>query len=205
VITWRPARQTGGRVDLSEVEASTLRLCREYGVTRLRFDRMQAEQLTASLARAGVRPVEFVFSQSGANKLARSLFVALRDRAVELPDDDEVRSEFLAVRMIETGPGTVKMQNPPGTHDDVAVAIGMVVAGLTERPGGGPATITVPHGSYNRELDRRTGVPGRSQVTPGTRAAAAMPRVAARRGPRGLPGAGGIVGAPGGVGRPSAA
>ena len=51
-----------------------------------------------------------------------------------LPDDDELRREFLAVRLVETGPGTVIVQNPPGTHDDIVVAVGMVVADLTERP-----------------------------------------------------------------------
>jgi hypothetical protein len=60
VLYWRPGSGAGagadGRVDLSEVEAATLRLCREYRTTRLRFDRMQAEQLTANLARAGLRP-----------------------------------------------------------------------------------------------------------------------------------------------------
>ncbi|GMA96914.1 hypothetical protein GCM10025881_37380 [Pseudolysinimonas kribbensis] len=136
----KPGKVLGGRVDLTEVEAAVLRLCREYGVARLRFDRMQAEQMVGNLTREGVRVREFVFSAAGASKLARGLFVALRDRAVELPDDDELRSEAQTVRMIETGPGLVKMSNPAGTHDDVLTAVGMVVADLTEQPdlsGGG--------------------------------------------------------------------
>ena len=54
VLSWRPKDGQGGRVDLAEVEAATLRICREYGA-KLRFDRMQAEQLTTNLAREGVR------------------------------------------------------------------------------------------------------------------------------------------------------
>lgn len=197
VLYWRPDRAAGGRVDLSEVEAATLRLCREYRVRRLRFDRMQAEQLTANLARAGVRPVEYVFSAAGTNRLARSLYVALRDRAVELPDDPEVRSELCAVRMVETGPGTVKMQNPPGTHDDVAVAVGMIVADLTERPTLGRGSVTVPRGSYARtNAGVRTSVPGREPVVPGSRHAALLARSRAAKMPRGLPG-GAISGVPG--------
>jgi hypothetical protein len=65
VLYWRPSPGDNGRVDLSEVEAATLRRCRE-GTSRLRFDRMQAEQLTTNLARAGLRPHEFVFSAAGA-------------------------------------------------------------------------------------------------------------------------------------------
>lgn len=153
VLSWRPKDGAGGRVDLAEVEAATLRLCREYRVRRLRFDRMQAEQMTGNLARAGVRPVEYVFSSAGADRLARSLFVALRDRAVELPDDDELRTEAMAVRLVETGPGTVKMSNPPGTHDDVLTAVGMVLADLTAQPDDGRGAIFSP-ASYGRPVAR---------------------------------------------------
>ena len=33
-----------------------------------------------------------------------------------------------------TGPGTVKLDNPPGTHDDQAVAVALAAAQLLERP-----------------------------------------------------------------------
>lgn len=158
VLYWRPA-DTAGRVDLSEVEAATLRLCREYRVTRLRFDRMQAEQLTANLARVGVRTDEFVFSSAGASRLARSLWGALRDHALDLPDDEETRAEFLTTRMVETGPGTVKIVNPPGTHDDIVTACGMVVADLTDRPDTGAGSITVPSGRVPSRAVR-DGTPG---------------------------------------------
>ncbi|MGO1837443.1 terminase large subunit domain-containing protein [Agrococcus casei] len=145
VLSWRPSDH-GGRVDLARVEETTLRVCREYGA-KLRFDRMQAEQLTGNIAREGIRTEEYVFTSAGANRLARSLWGSLRDRALSLPDDDELRREFLAVRLVETGPGTVKLQNPPGTHDDIVVAVGMVVADLTERPSIRPGSITMPGSS----------------------------------------------------------
>jgi len=63
-------------------------LCKEYRVTQLRFDRMQAEQMmTQNLARKGIRSDEFIFSTASTNRLARTLGTALRDRAIELPDD----------------------------------------------------------------------------------------------------------------------
>jgi hypothetical protein len=47
-----------------------------------------------------VRAVEFVFSQANANKLAKGLFVALRDRSVVLPDDAELISELQTARLV---------------------------------------------------------------------------------------------------------
>lgn len=142
---WRPApgKDVTGRVDLAEVEAGTLRICRAYSA-KLRFDRMQAEQLTTNLSRRGVRADEFVFSAAGANRLARSIYTALRDRALSLPDDPEVREEFLAARLVETGPSTVKLQNPPGTHDDIVTAVAMVVSDLLGRPDYCGGTIVNP-------------------------------------------------------------
>ena len=142
---WRPQDGGGGRVDLAEVEAAVRRICTEYRA-RLRFDRMQAEQLTGNLDRSGIRTEEYVFSAAGANRLARSVFVALRDRALSLPDDPEVRAEFMSTRMVETGPGTVKLQNPAGSHDDIVAAVGMVITDLMGRPDPGGGMVTVPRG-----------------------------------------------------------
>lgn len=139
VISWRPTGGISGRVDLADVEDTVARVCKQYSA-KLRFDRSQAEQATQNLARRGVRVDEFVFSQAGANRLAKAMFTALRDRAVQLPDDPELISELQTARMIETGPGTVKLQNPTGTHDDLAVAVGMCVVDLLDRIDGLPAT-----------------------------------------------------------------
>lgn len=179
VLYWRPTKTE--RVDLSEVEAATLALCAEYDVAHLRFDRMQAEQLTTNLAAAGVRTDEYVFSQSGANRLARGLHLALRDRTLSLPDDPEVRAEFITTRLVETGPGTVKLQNPRGAHDDIVTAVGMVVADLTDRPQTvGSARVTLPTGKVQRaplaltKADYRRDP--RVRRTALRRAAAAQPR-----------------------------
>lgn len=179
VMYWRPdASASGvpgapGRVDLAEVEAAVLRVCRAYGA-RLRFDRMQAEQMTANLAREGVRAQEYVFSASGANRLARTVYGALRDRAVSLPDDEEVRAEFVSARLVETGPGTVKLQNPPGTHDDIVAAVGMVLADLAERPTMGRGSVMRPGLVADRAEAIRKGAPSRRALGRAPRAGAAI-------------------------------
>jgi hypothetical protein len=132
VLSWRP--RLGQRVDLAEVQAAVVRLSNAYNNAPLVFDRSQAEQLSQAVQREGVRAVEYVFSQAGANRLAKSLFVALRDRALGLPDDAELVSELRSARLVETGPGVVKLQNPRGSHDDLATAVGMAVVHLGDHP-----------------------------------------------------------------------
>jgi phage terminase large subunit-like protein len=132
VLSWRP--RLGQRVDLAEVQAAVVRLSKAYHNAPLVFDRSQAEQLSQAVQREGVRAVEYVFTQANANRLAKALFVALRDRALVLPDDPELVSELQTARLVETGPGVVKLQNPRGSHDDLATAVGMAVVHLTEHP-----------------------------------------------------------------------
>lgn len=54
------------------------------------------------------------------------------------------------MRIVKTGPGTVKMQNPTGTHDDLPTAVAMVAADLTTQaePGTGASRVrhAVNHG-----------------------------------------------------------
>lgn len=68
---WTP--QKGERVDLAEVEETVRRIWKEYRVEHLAFDRAQAEVLSQNLQRDGITVREYVFSTSGANRLARAL------------------------------------------------------------------------------------------------------------------------------------
>jgi len=142
VVVDRVLRWSGSRlrpVQLGEVEASLLRLHREYHGAPLVFDFHQAAQLTERLRAAGVRCVEYPFTVAGVNRLARVLHGALRDRAIGLPDDPELLAELREVRIVAVGPGLVKLDNPPGTHDDQAVAVAVAAAQLLERPTSQPA------------------------------------------------------------------
>ncbi len=201
VLSWRPGSgqaDSDGRVDLAEVEASIRSLASEYHATVLRFDRMQAEQLSQNLARHGLRPVEFLFTAAGANRLARGLANALRDRTVSLPDDPELVSELGTARLVETSPGTVKLQNPAGTHDDLPTVVGMALAHWNERPDQGPASVGVPRGrGRSSALSLAANAEARHGISPQDRAAMRVQlRGAARRSPRGLPG-GALLGVPG--------
>jgi hypothetical protein len=139
VVIDRVYRWTGSRktpVSLIDVEEALLAAWRAYGRPRLLFDFHQAAQLTERLRRAGVRTEEFVFSVAGVNRLARALFGALRDRAILLPADPALIAELGTVRLVETGPGLVRLDHRSGQHDDQAVACAILVASLLDRPSG---------------------------------------------------------------------
>ena len=194
VLSWKATK--GQRVDLAEVEAAVLRVCNHYRVGRLRYDRMQAEQMTQNLQRKGLHCDEFVFSSASTNRLARTLATALRDRAIELPDDPTLQEQLATVRLVETGPGTVKMQNPTGTHDDLAVAVAMVAADLSTQPDTSGGHITQPVGTMGH---RSTTTTREALHRPGhgSPMAGLLARSRAKTMPRGLPGGGAIVGVPG--------
>jgi hypothetical protein len=180
VVVDRVMRWTGSRlhpVSLSDVETALLAVWRNYGRPKLIYDRMQAEQLTERLRHAGVRCDEFVFSSAGVNRLARSLFGALRDRAILLPADDELVAELSAVRLVETGPGLVRLDHKSGQHDDMAVVCAMCTASFMDRPTGGARILTADH----------LRVPS-LRLTPSREAAAETgPPVVSERGERPLP------------------
>jgi hypothetical protein len=159
VMSWRPGSGIARRVDLADVEEACARVCKAYRA-KLRFDRSQAEQLVQNLTRRSVRVEEFVFSQAGANRLAKAMFTHLRDRAVEIPDDPELIRELQTARLVETGPGTVKLQNPPGTHDDLAVAVGMCVVDLVDHPTGLPMLLPDARRFAGRSLLPRSSADG---------------------------------------------
>jgi phage terminase large subunit-like protein len=143
VLRWQGTRRRP--VDLDDVEAAVRELSRRYNGAPLVYDPYQAAQLSERLRKAGVRAVEFTFSQAGVNRLARSLYGLIRDRAIGLPDDAALLEELGGVRLVETGPGLVKLVNPPGTHDDMAFAVALAAAHVLERHHE-PAVVEVPSG-----------------------------------------------------------
>jgi hypothetical protein len=139
VVIDRVLRWTGTRISpvcLGDVEAAVVAMWRLFRRPRLVYDPYQAAQLSERLKVAGVRCEEFTFSTAGVNRLARTLFAVLRDRAIVLPEDPDLLAELGSVRLVETGPGMVRIDHHAGQHDDQVIAIGLVTQALLDRPVG---------------------------------------------------------------------
>ena len=82
----------------------------------------------------GVRVVEFSFTAGSVGKLAVGLHNALRNRALALPNDDDLIDELTNVRIKETSPNTYRLDHVAGQHDDRAISLALCVSHLLDKP-----------------------------------------------------------------------
>jgi hypothetical protein len=122
-------------VSLSDVEEYLVETSRRYNRAHLHADPWQSIGLLQRLNARGVRSTEFPFTAQSVGRIASALVVAFQNRLILLPDDRELRDELSRVRLKQTGPGQVKIDNPSGAHDDRAVTLAMACAILQ---GSGP-------------------------------------------------------------------
>jgi phage terminase large subunit-like protein len=121
-------------VKLDEVERWIETAARHYNRAPVVADPYQATGLVQRLQSRGVVAEEFTFSSASVGKLASTLHILLRNRALALPDDPELIDELQNVRLRETSPGVIRMDHDPGRHDDRAIALAMAAHKLLERP-----------------------------------------------------------------------
>lgn len=131
----RMAVWTGTRlrpVKLGDVEQWIRKAATEYRATVI-VDPWQAAQLTERLRSRGVRIREFPFTAQSVGRIASTLYLLLRERALRLPDDPELIDELSNVRLRETSPGVLRMDHDAGRHDDRAIALALAAHRLVEK------------------------------------------------------------------------
>lgn len=131
---WRGTRRAP--VSLEEVEGWVEAASREYHRAPVHADPYQAVGLLQRLKARGVRAEQFTFSAQSVGRVANALHLALRNRLLLLPKDEELIGELGRVRLRETSPGAVRLEHDSGEHDDQAVAIAIACAVLQGKVGG---------------------------------------------------------------------
>jgi len=114
-------------VQLSDVEAYIALTARRYSNAKVIFDPWQAAGLSQRLQTQGIRCEAFNFTQTSTARLASSLHLALKNRLVWLPNDDELLTELAHIRLRENGIGQVRLDHDADGHDDMAVTVAMIV------------------------------------------------------------------------------
>lgn len=127
MTVWEGSRKDP--VPLAVVEEWLLQASRAYHA-RIIVDPWQAAGLAQRLRSRGIDVTEFAFSSSSVGRLATALHLALRNRALALPDDPALFDELSRVRLRETTPGVYRLDHAEGQHDDRAVALGLCVVRL---------------------------------------------------------------------------
>jgi len=128
---WTP--RPGHEVSLDDVRLWLVEFCRSYGA-RLHYDPSQAYLMVEQLRRAGIGCEEFTFTSGSVGLLATSIMQALRGRLLTLPDDEELKSEILNVRLRETSVNVLRIDHKSGKHDDRVIAVAMATHLLASGP-----------------------------------------------------------------------
>jgi hypothetical protein len=134
---WTP--RFGSPVSLEEVRQWLVEFCRLYRAPLL-YDPSQAYLMVEQCRRSGLTCREFVFGTASVGLLATAIMQALRGRLLTLPDDEELKSEILNVRLRETSVNVIRIDHKSGRHDDRVIAVAMAVHDLTSKgvPGARP-------------------------------------------------------------------
>jgi hypothetical protein len=121
-------------VRLADVEEWAVQASESFGSLRVVLDPWQAVGLAQRLRDRRIDVSEFTFSSSSVGRLASTLFMLLRNRAIALPDDEALLDELANVRLLETSSGTVRLDHDSGRHDDRAIALALAAVELLSTP-----------------------------------------------------------------------
>lgn len=124
---WQGSRKEPVR--LSRVEEWVVQAASSFDA-KVVFDPFQMVGTAQRLQDRGIKVEEFTFSSASVGRLASTLHLLLRDRALALPDDPELLDELANVRLRETSPGVLRMDHDPDRHDDRAIALAMAAHDL---------------------------------------------------------------------------
>jgi hypothetical protein len=136
IETWAGTRAQP--VELAVVEEWLAQASRSFGAAPVVVDPWQAIGMAQRLRDRGITVTEFAFSQQSVGRLAATLHLLLRNRALALPDDPALIDELANVRLREVSPGVFRMDHDPDQHDDRAVALALAAYELLNNARRGP-------------------------------------------------------------------
>jgi phage terminase large subunit-like protein len=129
-LLWTLQGSRAKPVQLVDVEAAVKQLSERFQVRRWRIESWQGVQAAQSLQRLGL-PVELFAPTAKANAEEwPTLAQKLSSRTIVLPKHERLREELLNLT-VDLGPHGVRLIDRGKVHQDHAVAIRGVVAGLT--------------------------------------------------------------------------
>ncbi len=132
-------------VDLADVEAYCRETVRSYP-GKIVADPWQSVHLCQCLRSRGIGVETFTFSSSSVGHLALTMYRLLRDRLLDLPDDDDLVAELSSVILRENQPGTYRIDTVGQGHDDRVISLALCCQKLASQYSG-VAKMIVPTGN----------------------------------------------------------
>ena len=130
--TW--AGTSAKPVRLEDVELWLTEAVQHYNRPPVVFDPWQAQHLAQRLRERRIRMVEFTFSNASVGRLALTMHRLLKDRQLKLYDDEDLIEELGNVRLIETSPGSYRIDHDSGEHDDRVISLSLAAQHLLTTP-----------------------------------------------------------------------
>ena len=131
--TWAGTRNNP--VQIATVEGWLLEAHRTYNRAAVVLDPWQAVHLAQRLRGERIRVQEFIFSAASVGRLALTLYRLLRDHQLALYDEPDLLDELANVRLIETTPGSYRIDHDPDKHDDRAISLALAAQRLLATSG----------------------------------------------------------------------
>ena len=150
IETWQGTRDRP--VQLANVEGWVEQAARAYNSAQIILDPWQAVGMLQRLRTRGLRVAEYAFTAQSVGRLASTLHLLLRNRALALPDDEALLDELSHVRLRESAPGVVRLDHDSGHHDDRAIALALACEHLVARGFANPHA----HGGFGIAGERST-------------------------------------------------
>ena len=132
VQVWSGSRERP--VQLMDVRDWLIDTARRYHDVQIVTDPYQAAAMTQELWQTySIRAHDYFFNQASVGRLASTLVLAIRNRALALPNDEALLDELARVRLKEPSPNTYRLDHDRGEHDGRAIAIALAAEHLLAR------------------------------------------------------------------------
>jgi len=129
---WQPSKKT--ELDLEEsVEAYLKDLAKDYTIREVRFDPYQFARSSQTLAKLGIRMVEFPQTQDRLTSMSQNLYDLVKGGGLVLYRDRQMRDHAQKATAKETVRGWRIVKKKASHKIDLIIALAMAALGATEQ------------------------------------------------------------------------
>ena len=150
---WQPTKKS--ELDLEEsVEAYIKDLARDYTIKEVRFDPYQFARSSQTLAKLGIRMVEFPQTQDRLTSMSQNLYDLIKGGGLVLYRDKQMRDHAQKATAKETARGWRIVKKKASHKIDLIIALAEAVLGATQIKQSRPGRVYIGTGEPMLEVDQ---------------------------------------------------